>query len=58
MVIYFVGTNARVVLECPYQEIDDAQSECNLCGCTSLDNDELEYRIEDARRRMKSLTIN
>ena len=35
-------------------EIDDAQSECNLCGCTFLDNDELEYRIEDAHRRMKN----
>ena len=38
-------------------EMDDAQIECNLCGCTFLDQDELEYHIEDAHRWMKNLTI-
>ena len=40
------------------KEIDDAQIECNLCGCTFLDTDELEYHIEDAHRWLKNLSIN
>jgi hypothetical protein len=40
------------------EEMDDAQVECNLCGCTFLDTDELEYHIEDAHKWMKNLLIH
>jgi hypothetical protein len=30
------------------KDIEDAQIECNLCGYTFLDTDELEYHIEQA----------
>ena len=40
------------------KDIEEAQIECNLCGCTFLDTDELEYHIEQAHSWMKNLSID